>query len=167
MPAVSLMWLLSAGPMLWGLPPYLCAAATVPGKPLACHMVRLQGAARSCQVVFSLSQYYLRCGDGNLDAADGELCDDGNNADGDGCTSACKEEPPRSSNSAPVQELTWGQGKLLLSNTCFDDVRCFSDFSRNAPEWLGESLGEWFRVQRRNKIDNLREWTNHFEFPCL
>ncbi len=29
------------------------------------------------------------CGDGNLDPQNGELCDDGNNIDGDGCSSTC------------------------------------------------------------------------------
>ena len=32
-----------------------------------------------------------RCGDGNLDP--GEECDDGNNLDGDGCSSQCTIEP--------------------------------------------------------------------------
>ncbi|MEM1335417.1 MAG: DUF4215 domain-containing protein, partial [Actinomycetota bacterium] len=32
------------------------------------------------------------CGDGVLDAGDGEACDDGNNAGGDGCTANCEVE---------------------------------------------------------------------------
>jgi len=34
------------------------------------------------------------CGDGNLDLAGGEECDDGNTTDGDGCSAACLIEPP-------------------------------------------------------------------------
>lgn len=32
------------------------------------------------------------CGDGNIDTASGETCDDGNAIDGDGCSSACMDE---------------------------------------------------------------------------
>lgn len=32
------------------------------------------------------------CGDGNIDTADGEACDDGNAVDGDGCSSTCQLE---------------------------------------------------------------------------
>ena len=32
------------------------------------------------------------CGDGNIDTADGEMCDDGNAVDGDGCSSTCQPE---------------------------------------------------------------------------
>jgi large repetitive protein len=34
------------------------------------------------------------CGDGTVDASNGEECDDGNNVDGDGCTNDCKGEQP-------------------------------------------------------------------------
>jgi len=33
------------------------------------------------------------CGDSNIDSANGETCDDGNNANGDGCSSICEIEP--------------------------------------------------------------------------
>lgn len=33
-----------------------------------------------------------RCGDNNLDSNDGEACDDGNTADGDGCSATCQIE---------------------------------------------------------------------------
>lgn len=32
----------------------------------------------------------VRCGDGFIDRAVGEICDDGNTADGDGCSSTCR-----------------------------------------------------------------------------
>jgi cysteine-rich repeat protein len=34
-----------------------------------------------------------KCGDGNVDA--GEQCDDGNNANGDGCSATCQTEVPQ------------------------------------------------------------------------
>ena len=36
--------------------------------------------------------YEPRCGDGNVDAGNGELCDDGNNLNGDCCSSTCQFE---------------------------------------------------------------------------
>lgn len=57
------------------------------------------------------------CGDGVLDTAAGEACDDGNHADGDGCSATCAEEP-----AAAVTDL--GAGPLLAdsSRTCADIV---------------------------------------------
>jgi cysteine-rich repeat protein len=49
------------------------------------------------------------CGDGIVDSP-GEECDDGNNANGDGCDSACQDEPP-----PPVPALSpWTAALLAL-----------------------------------------------------
>ena len=42
------------------------------------------------------------CGDCNVDASDGEECDDGNNVNGDGCSATCTKEvcPPSTTDSA-------------------------------------------------------------------
>jgi len=42
-----------------------------------------QGATVACSTA---------CGDGNIDTASGEACDDGNAVDGDGCSAACQPE---------------------------------------------------------------------------
>ena len=36
-----------------------------------------------------------RCGDGELQATEGESCDDGNRVNGDGCGANCRTETPR------------------------------------------------------------------------
>lgn len=46
----------------------------------------------------------VNCGDGNVDYAAGEQCDDGNKANGDGCSDACTVEKP----------VTCGDGALDL-----------------------------------------------------
>jgi cysteine-rich repeat protein len=75
------------------------------------------------------------CGDGVLQTSNGEECDDGNTADGDGCSSRCRleiEEPP-----PPPADPICGNGIVEDGEQCDDgnDVprdgcyRCQLDFS--------------------------------------
>jgi cysteine-rich repeat protein len=50
-------------------------------------------ANRVCEIYWEVCRGV--CGDGILALANGEVCDDGNNIDGDGCSADCGVEPPK------------------------------------------------------------------------
>jgi cysteine-rich repeat protein len=76
------------------------------------------------------------CGNGRLDP--GEACDDGNAADGDGCSSTCQPDgAPKAAEQCPGQALTLTKGsKLTLVGTTAgfaDDVQT-SCFASHGPD---------------------------------
>src|SRR5947209_7643464 len=60
------------------------------------------------------------CGDGSLNADKGETCDDGNTANGDGCSSNCLEEPGATCAGAPSVCTTavCGNGMAEKGESC-------------------------------------------------
>jgi fibro-slime domain-containing protein len=64
------------------------------------------------------------CGDGRLSAANGEFCDDGNTAAGDGCGATCRVEAGYScpeAGKACVRAERCGDGRLALATEACDD----------------------------------------------
>lgn len=60
------------------------------------------------------------CGDGIIDADEGEDCDDGNERSGDGCSSACAVEAPFVCSGEPSVCFTCGNGTLDAGEGCDD-----------------------------------------------
>ena len=67
---------------------------------ITCHNLGGCGGPNTCDCApgwhgtSSLDQCLMhQCGDGELSASSGEMCDDGNTADGDGCDALCQLEP--------------------------------------------------------------------------
>ncbi len=70
-----------------------------------------------CSLVPGATAY---CGDGRTDAAEGEVCDDGNVVNGDGCSSACRsEEEPCEGSECPVTPVC-GNGAVEAPEACDD-----------------------------------------------
>jgi len=62
------------------------------------------------------------CGDGDIDEFKGEECDDGNNIDGDGCSSSCKKEGEVKGESTEGEEETGEEGKGTDTGTGSSDT---------------------------------------------
>jgi len=93
------------------------------------------------------------CGDGNLDP--GEECDDGNNADGDGCSAQCTTEPST--------EPYCGDGNLDEGEECDDGNTTDGDgcsstctIEKARPETLAKTGGSlrWWEL--------IKEWLQIF-----
>jgi len=62
------------------------------------------------------------CGDGDIDEFKGEECDDGNNIDGDGCSSNCKKEGEVKGESTQGEEETGEEGEGTDTGTGSSDT---------------------------------------------
>jgi cysteine-rich repeat protein len=83
----------------------ICAGAAVPvAKNFTCSVVDAAAVDEqgmpidvsdqvTCSIVVRPAELPLVCGDGIVNLAGGETCDDGNTEDGDGCPSNCRVEP--------------------------------------------------------------------------
>src|SRR3569623_596466 len=69
----------------------LVAAGCVPPSSVQCPGGLVCPAGTSCAAKQSVCIKGL-CGNGIVDTAAGEACDDGNNLDGDGCSADCKSD---------------------------------------------------------------------------
>jgi cysteine-rich repeat protein len=75
------------------------------------------GQSATCNATCTIS----RCGDGVVNTAAGEQCDDGNVVSGDGCSSTCQTEVP----------LICGNGVLQAGEQCDDGNSNNNDFCTN------------------------------------
>jgi fibro-slime domain-containing protein len=76
------------------------------------------------------------CGDGNIDP--GEECDDGNGLDGDGCSSACKEESGFACSTATIQDTSTcqsGSGQCLELGITYRDFQPENAASGGHPDF--------------------------------
>ncbi|HEY1817465.1 MAG TPA: DUF4215 domain-containing protein [Kofleriaceae bacterium] len=88
------------------------------------------------------------CGDGIIQAADGEQCDDGNNASGDGCSATCKIEQGWHCPMAGMKCIAYcGDGVLDPGEACDDGNRlsgdgCSSTCQIEGPTWNCSTPGQ-------------------------
>ncbi len=91
------------------------------------------------------------CGDGNLDA--GEECDDGNQADRDGCNSACKKEQGFSCDPQSVpdtQACSSGTGQCLVMPIVYRDFKSEKEEKGGHPDF--------FDMSARDASGNAKRW---------
>lgn len=100
------------------------------------------------------------CGDGNLDLDQGEECDDGNNEDGDGCSSDCVIEVPECTEGAgwATEVISSKQGTLKSGGTIIDPAR--TDLAKT----LGVNDGVFFSLGYGGTIVlSFEQWVTNAE----